>query len=205
MFKIIGRIAVIGLLVGGIWYFWGNSTENKNTNGEFVELEKTENPAKKSDNLTFEIKKGNKKTITENVKKSLTKTVSELTEPTSKVTKIKTNNPEVVISSDQLTSSIAKFVEGQESTTVTAYLYEYRIDLSAKKVPAGNVTFRAINNGRLSHNITLKDGNGQVMFGRVAPGETKYFQTNLSPSTLEVVSIGRADENHNMIKTLIIK
>lgn len=201
MSKILGRIAIIGLIVWGAWYLLNK--EEVTTENEFVEIEKTEIPAKKDENLTFEIKRGNKTTtkITQKISKTIS-TVSKKSIASVKVEEL-TNNGVVVNS--HLTTNISKFAEKGKNTAMNIYFYDYEIDLSANTIPAGNVTFRAVNNGRLSHNLTLKDGNGQVNFGRIAPGETKFFQTNLDSGTFEVLSLTRIDEEKGMTETLTVQ
>lgn len=216
MSKIINRIIIIGLIIWGIWYLWSTSPARENIKEQPQSAVNEENPAKNSDNLTFKIKKGAKKTISKSVKKNLTKITHSKTTPSARKSNNSAENVEISVvkpdndikpkkDNNNLTKNIAKFVDGQTSQTVTVYFYDYEIDLSTMEIPAGNITFRAINNGRLSHNLTLKDGNGQIMFGRVAPEETKYFKTNLSSSTLEILSLGRADESHDMSETLTVQ
>jgi hypothetical protein len=205
MGKALTRIGIIGLVAYGGWYLWssGTPTNDLEERTEVTTGGKTEIPAKNEENLTFEIKKGNKKEIPAKIKEVILKPASTaINNPMVKIVGVENNS---VVVTDALTANTAKFAKNTESTTVNVYFYDYGIDLSAKEIPAGNVIFRAINNGRLSHDLTIKDSSGQVDFGRVAPGETKYFKINLKTGYFDILSQVRADQDHDMIELLTVK
>jgi len=213
MGKILIRIGLIGLVAYAGWYLWSDA-KTKTNEPEMVKIEEeTKNPAKNEEDLTFKIKKGAQKEVvkkeTKTTDKAASKTVAKHENP-AKNDKQAKNTPKVEVenvisSSDSLTSNIYKFQEGNDSTALNVYFYDYGIDLSSKEISSGNVVFRAVNNGRLSHDLTLKDGNGQVDFGRVAPGETKFFKINLRNGEFEIFSQVRADKDHDMTEILVVK
>ncbi len=216
MTKVLTRIGIIALVAYGGWYLWSaKSNPQDSAKNSQVEMT-TENPAKKSEkdeNLTFEIKKGSsEKTLTKEEKEKLVKPLAEPQKTTKSAKRSFVKKPvaekveeAVVVEPTSMASGIQKFAGNSDNTPLTVYFYDYKIDLSSKEIPAGDVVIRAVNNGRLSHDLTIKDGNGQVDFGRVAPKVTKYFKVNLRAGEFQVLSQVPVDQDHDMIEFLSVR
>jgi hypothetical protein len=196
MIKIISRVFIIGLIIGGILYI-SSDLSNKD---QVLENDKVIKNNQKEENLTFKIKKG--KTDKQVFKKAIGN-ADKVQNPAKTMQTVVVNKKNV--EKNKLTKNIKKFIDGKDSKELSVYLYEYQVNLSSHDVLEGNIVFRVINTGRLSHNLTLKDGEELVIFGKVAPGETKYFKANLSKSELEVVSGGRVDIANDMKSSLSVK
>ncbi len=184
MGKIFVRLLIIIAIVFGVWFlfnfkFSDNSTKpandsatnntkiNKTNSAEKTDeepvksAEKTSsNPAKKVEK-TVNIQKSNHAEAQSvknlNTGKNTTETNSQKTESVKNVEKA-TAGPEQI-----------------KTTTVNVYLYEYAVDISQKRIPAGKVNFKVVNNGRLAHDFSLNHHDKITSLGKLAPQETKTF------------------------------
>ena len=198
MTKIISRVLIIlvVLLVG--WYLFGKS----NTEQQKIDVPKIKDKIenKNEENLTFEIKKGDKNIDLKSVNEKTTtiKTTAKVNNYLPK----KENNETSQTPTRKETETL-----NNKTTSLGVFLYEYKIDLSSKTVSAGNIIFKAINTGRLAHNITIKNNaSGEtIVLGKVAPKETKRFKTNLRQGKYTIFSNGRIDTAHNMENSLIVE
>src|SRR5207248_1317560 len=66
------------------------------------------------------------------------------------------------------------------ATIVTVRTTEYRFVLSRESFPAGPVTFRVVNAGRVAHDFAVA---GQEKTPTVAPGKTAILRLTLKPGT----------------------
>ncbi len=202
MGKIITRIIIIGMVAGGGWYLWtdSNKTEEKD---EFVKIEETKNPAKKKEDLTFKIKKSNKN-ISEKIKENVLKPAPKIIYNKKTVGSVDSKSVIKIVSGDKKTILIKK-PHGTNTKNLTVYFYDYGLDISDKKIFAGKITIRAINSGRLSHDLTIKNGDFMLELGRIAPGETKYFNIDLDKGVFSITSQVRIDQEKGLGRSLIVE
>lgn len=76
------------------------------------------------------------------------------------------------------------------SVAVRAYLYEWGLDFSSKRIEAGNVTFSVINSGKFPHAFNIRDVGD---LGVVPAQGRAQFTVYLEPGTYEVYSDRRSD------------
>lgn len=75
-------------------------------------------------------------------------------------------------------------------------LTEYRLRPSWVSVPAGRVTFRVRNLGRLAHNLVVGRGTRALASSpAIAPGGTARLTVDLRPGTYELLSNLQNDES----------
>jgi hypothetical protein len=78
---------------------------------------------------------------------------------------------------------------------VPVILTEYRLRPSWVSVPAGRVTFRIRNLGRLAHNLIVGDGSRALASSPpLAPGATARLTVKLAPGTYRLLSNVHNDE-----------
>jgi plastocyanin len=84
----------------------------------------------------------------------------------------------VAVAPEATATTAAK--ENADSSTISAVLREWALDLSANEVAAGKVTFSVTNQGSMGHNLTVVDSSGSVV------GATPTFRKSEGAQSLEV-------------------
>ncbi len=74
-------------------------------------------------------------------------------------------------------------IEDDQEQTVTAQLNEWTIDLSRESVPAGEITFTAVNTGTMEHALEVEGQGVEEVTEPIAPGESATLTVMLQPGT----------------------
>lgn len=85
---------------------------------------------------------------------------------------------------------VTKPVDTGVVTDAKVYLYEWGLDLSQKTFPVGVVNFAVQNDGRFTHDFSIR---GVADLGKVTPGTTETFTVQLGAGEYEVYSNRRED------------
>jgi uncharacterized cupredoxin-like copper-binding protein len=105
--------------------------------------------------------------------------------------------------SSSKSSSSAAAGSGQ---TVTATEVEYKITLGSSTVPAGNVTFQAMNSGTIPHNLAISgSGVSEQKTSDIASGQSGTLTVNLKPGTYTIFCAIPGHEAAGMKTTLTVQ
>ena len=103
-----------------------------------------------------------------------------------------------------ITPKTAPKIKNNENTApekISAYLYEWSLNLSTREIPAGKVEFRVLNSGRFSHRFIIE---GIADFGVVPAGAERVFSTTLSAGEYTLNAGGKSATEKRMSNTLTV-
>ena len=110
-------------------------------------------------------------------------------------------NPATAQTSSPKTSPKAKTTETAPPQKISAYLYEWSLNLSKREIPAGKIEFRVLNSGRFSHRFIIE---GIADFGVVPAGAERVFSTTLSAGEYQLNAGGKSATEKRMSNTLTV-
>lgn len=84
---------------------------------------------------------------------------------------------------------------------VRVYLYEWEIDILNSVVGEGLIQFEVINTGARSHRFGIV---GVYDFGKVRPGETRYFAIELDNGEFTLYSPLAVDQERGMVENILV-
>ncbi|HET7275884.1 MAG TPA: cupredoxin domain-containing protein [Longimicrobiaceae bacterium] len=99
-------------------------------------------------------------------------------------------------------------VQEDQARTVTARLFEWEIELSRDTVPAGEITFTAMNTGTMEHALEVEGPGVEEETEPIPPGETATLTVTLEPGSYEVYCPITGEYDHQakgMETTLIVQ
>lgn len=195
------RILVLVLFLFGVFWWLTNreqvSVETVNTEvTQEIQTEKVD--TEESDSSDIEVE------------------TSDNTEETAKAVEVKIEAPKPVVNVPAVAPAVVKPVVVQKPasvvpkveplpavvTDVKVYLYEWGLDMSQKTLPAGTVNFTVQNDGRFTHDFTIR---GVKDFGKVTPGTTANFTTGLRAGEYEVFSGRREDYDRGLVDQIVVE
>ncbi|HEV2149865.1 MAG TPA: cupredoxin domain-containing protein [Longimicrobiaceae bacterium] len=86
-----------------------------------------------------------------------------------------------------------------EEVSVTAELSEWKVALSRDTVPAGQVTFRVTNTGKLPHALVVEGEGVDRLTNHLQAGETTTLRVTLPPGTYEVYCPVKEGTDHSAV------
>ena len=192
----IKRLAIFVLAIAAILFFAlkddkvpTNSSTDTSTEVSTDASESTEAESRNDEKSVLE----NAEEAVKAVETSATKAVSTIPTAIKAVTKA----PVAIKAAPTIDEPVA-----DAATNVKVYLYEWNIDSSALNIPAGSINFEVVNTGTFSHSFGIKGGTD---FGRVSPGETKFFTTNLSAGDFVLYSSKSVDMERGMEEAFTVQ
>jgi hypothetical protein len=189
MGKKLFRLAVIGLLVGGAFWYGKNKTKNAPT-------PKTEVVQEQSNTVTSE-------DSNENSEKSGEEIIGFGQNNEGKIHENLGTVSSTVAGFNAVRSVEQKTVYSKNVTELKVYLYEWEIDVSDKSILTGRVNLTVVNSGKFSHNFVIK---GVRDFGKLLPGETKQFDSvYLRRGSFELLSDKSVDIQKGMKDVLVVE
>ncbi|MBT3349618.1 hypothetical protein HN954_03455 [bacterium] len=210
MIKIINRLLILVVIIGGIWFLaknW-NTEEPLPTKDEPVATEEISKESDKMNEL--------KDSLSENLPETKDYEASEPEEVVSTPI-VETAEPEIVETQKPATTviknpttpkietpvtPIEEIVVEENPSYVRVYLYEWEIDLTDRTLARGPVTFEVLNNGRFAHYFSI---DGVKDFGKVLPGTSVEFTVNLAAGNYEITSPREIDMAHNMRENFVVE
>jgi hypothetical protein len=91
---------------------------------------------------------------------------------------------------------------------VGARLYQYRIELTADTVPAGEVEFHVVNAGTTEHMLMVRSETVFASTAHLEPGETAVLRVDIPPGEHTVICIVRDEYDHpseGMIRRIVAR
>ncbi|MCF7847179.1 MAG: hypothetical protein K9M51_04125 [Candidatus Gracilibacteria bacterium] len=209
MIKIVNRLLILVIIIGGIWFLaenWNSDEEipvNEPTAEEMAEEANEEESAEDIEDLKNEIVENIPDyTETEGNEENASPEEEEPTaspEPTP-APEPATPTPQPTPEPPAETEPV--LVVPNVQTDVRVYLYEWEIDLTDRVLPAGTVTFEVINSGRFTHAFAIE---GVGDFGKVLPGARETFVVDLSPGIYQVLSPREVDLHYDMNENIVVE
>ncbi len=210
MIKLVNRLLVIAVIAFGSWFLiqqWDKVEQNKDQDPtpnktpistQLPTTKKTEianeknktTPEKEDSLLVFKEDPTNNSASTEAKKKN-----------TTDFTKTMTNNSKNKTISTTTTPKKCQNVFKKKSS-MKVYLFDGGFDVSVSRIEAGQITFTVRNDGRMSHDFSIK---GVRNFGRIVPGEIKEFTQHLKPGKYTLFSPRDIDQSLDMRETLTVE
>ena len=95
-----------------------------------------------------------------------------------------------------------------DSRTVTAHLREWSVHLSQDTVPAGQVTFEAVNTGTRRHALEVEGQGIEEETDHIQPGQRATLTVDLRPGTYRVYCPVTDEHDHEamgMVTTLVVR
>ncbi len=181
---------------------FSGSGSTENTNATNTEEEQTQI---KEDSVKQDMEK---QAVELNTPKENTPLQTEKKIPTPIVKdKTRTTLPSLMEKKESVSSSYVKQVlyrKAETENTVKVHMYEWQINISKKEIQSGKVTFEVVNDGIFSHNFALSNGREEKDFGKILPGETKNFSTEVANGELTLYSSKQIDREHDLSKNITV-
>jgi len=131
---------------------------------------------------------------------------------TKTITTPRVTTPEPVVAAPEIVEEVVEAVPAPAAprveplpavtTEVKVYLYEWGLDMSQKTFPAGTVNFTVQNDGRFTHDFSVR---GVKDFGKVTPGTTANFSAGIRAGEYEVYSDRREDYDRGLVDTIVVE
>ena len=117
--------------------------------------------------------------------------------------------PPVTVLAPRLDRSSSRIVESSANDTVQVALHEWKIELSRAHLPAGLVTFRVRNEGRLSHGFEIEAHGVEQAMAPIGPGTDTVVAFQLRQGEYEAYCPVGENSAHphkkmGMLATLVI-
>lgn len=125
--------------------------------------------------------------------------------------------PEVAVSNTETsmvqpardTAAGAAAADQAAGQVIHANLVEWDVELSRRSVPAGEVSFQAVNSGTVEHALEVEGQGIEEETRHLQPGGTGSLTVNLQPGTYEVycpvVADGVSHREQGMTTTLVVQ
>jgi hypothetical protein len=188
MMKLVNRLLIIAVMVFGVWFVvrhWDSVETPVVENGE---------------DIVFEVEEGDGELVLD-IESDLS-----LEEQLDALRQESSTTLVPVEKKVSSTKIYKKVVEKKEvvfiESEVKVYLFDGGMDLSVSTVPAGRVTFIVRNDGRVSHDFSVKN---QADFGRITPGSSHTFELVFTEGDYVLYSPRELDQKLNMYETLHVE
>lgn len=210
MMKIVTRICVLFLMAAGL-FFLRESNQPKDQTPEtktnsVSEASETKNEEKNPVVLEF--------TQSEKSIESRVKTLQKRSGDSQKISPVlrssasgeggkNTNQEKAILTPQEKKQEAESIAQASEISLVKVFLYEWAFDISSREIPKGKVIFEVHNDGRFSHDFSIK---GYKHFGKVFPGETAYFVADyLGGGEYTLYSPKKVDQDYRLTERLTVR